>query len=350
MLALRQALVRAADRVVPAELALYFQVIGFGRTRVLGTMVELGIADALGEEALTADELAGRLGLHADSLHRFLRAAATADVVRLDRDGRFSLVRVGRALRADHPAGLHHFVRYLNLRSTQAAWEPGAVAETLRTGQATFPLVHGRSIWAHYAEHPEEEQTFAASMRRVTELDLPAIVHGYPWPQQGTVCDVAGGVGTVLAGVLAARPALRGILVEAPGVLEEAEAHLAEKGVRARVDLVADDMFERIKADADVYVLKDVLHDWDDERCARILATVRAAMRPGARVVLIEGLLERNEADPIVALTDVQMLTQTDGGRQRSVAELQALLRDARLEPGAVHRPAGPGLVEAVAR
>jgi len=95
--------------------------------------------------------------------------------------------------------------------------------------------------------------------------------------------------------------------------------------------------------------MKDILQDWDDERCARILATARAAMPSGSRLALVEGVLERNEVDPIVALVDAQMLTQTDGERQRSVAELHALLRDAGLQPGAVRRTAGPALVEGLA-
>lgn len=349
VLALRDALLRAADRLLPAELAIYFQATGFGRTRVLGVMAELGIADALGDGALTAGELAARLELDADTVHRFLRAAATGGVVRLDREGRFSLTRVGHALRAEHPASMRDFVRYLNLRSTQEAWAVEAVTESLRTGEPTFGLVHGRSVWEHFSAHPEEERIFAASMRRVTELDLPAIVHGYPWPERGSVCDVAGGAGTLLAGVLAARPGLRGVLVEAPGVLEHAERHLTAAGVADRVKLVAGDIFAGIEAAADAYVLKDVLHDWDDERCRRILATIGAAMPAGSRLVLVEGLIERNEADPVVSLTDVQMLTQTDGGRQRSVAELQALLGAAGLRPGRVRRTAGPGLVEGIA-
>jgi hypothetical protein len=348
-LALREALLRAADRLLPAEAAVYFQATGFGRTRVLGILVELGIPDALGGAALTARELAGRLGLDADAVHRILRAAATGGVVRLDGRGRFSLTRIGHALRADHPGTMRDFVRYLNLRSTQEAWTVEAVAETVRTGEPTFARVHGRSVWDHFAAHPDEERVFAGSMRRVSELDLPSVVHGYPWPERGTVCDVAGGVGTVLAGVLAARPGLRGVLVEAAGVLEQAHAHLAEAGVADRVSLVEGDMFESVAAAADVYVMKDVLHDWDDERCARILATVRAAMPGGSRLVLVEGTLAPNEPDPVVALVDVQMLTQTDGGRQRSVAELHSLLRGAGLEPGPARRTAGPTLVEAMA-
>jgi hypothetical protein len=187
-------------------------------------------------------------------------------------------------------------------------------------------------------------------MRRITEIDLPSIVAGYPWPQTGTVCDVAGGVGTLLAGVLKARPQLRGVLVDGAGVLQEAETYLTSKGVRDRVELSEGNMFEHVGARADVYVMKDVLHDWDDERCRTILATVRKAMPAGAKLVLVETLQEPNAIEPVASFVDVHMLTQTDGGRQRSVAELHALLSDAGLEPGAVRRTANPALVEGIAR
>jgi hypothetical protein len=206
-------------------------------------------------------------------------------------------------------------------------------------------------VWSWFAEHPDEERRFAGAMRRLTENDAPSIVHGYPWPSEGVVCDVAGGVGTLLAAVLGARPGLRGVLVDAPGVLAEAEGHLASRGVRDRVELVEGDIFERVDAIADTYLLKDVLHDWDDERCERILATVRATMAPGTRLVLVETLQERNDAHPVASLADVQMLTQCDGGRQRSRAELHALLRGAGLEPGEVRATRTPGLalVEGIA-
>jgi hypothetical protein len=186
-------------------------------------------------------------------------------------------------------------------------------------------------------------------MRNFTEWALPAISTAYPWPQEGTVCDVAGGAGTLLAGVLRAHPGLRGVLVEAPGVLTEAEVYLREKGVLDRVTLSAGNMFERVDAQADIYVLKDILHDWDDERCLTILQTVRAAMPTGARVVLVESPQDRNRVEPIASLIDVHMLTQCDGGRQRSVAELHDLLRRSGLKPGAVRLTAQPALVEGIA-
>jgi hypothetical protein len=314
---------------------------------MLGAVAEHGVADALADGPATAEQIAGRLGLNADALHRVLRALSVYGIFRLDRRGRFSLTPAGHALREDHPHSLRAWIRYLNFASTRAAW--AGVTDTLRTGEPSFPAVHGRSIWEHFGAHPEEERLFAAAMRKFTEFDVPAVAQTYDWPDQGTVCDVAGGVGTLLGGVLRARPGLVGVLVELPGVLEEAERYLASLGVRDRVTLSEGNMFERVDARADVYLLKDILHDWDDERCRTILRNVRAAAAPGARVLLVEGVQELNRVEPIVSLVDVHMLTQTDGGRQRSVSELHGLLRESGFQPGEVRETPLPSLVEGVA-
>ena len=150
----------------------------------------------------------------------------------------------------------------------------------------------------------------------------------------------------MLAGILGARPELRGILVEASGVLAEADGHLKRAGVRERVDLREGDIFERVDAEADLYLLKDILHDWDDEGSLQILRTVAAAMSPGSKLVLIEQLLERNDTDPIISSVDMHMLAECDGGRQRSAKELGELMRAAGLRPGEVHEAGIVGLVE----
>ena len=346
-LALHQALARAADAVLPPEVAVWKLSTAFFSTRVLAALAEHRVFDALGERPGTAQDVAGRLGLHADTLHRVLRVAALDGVVRLDRRGRWRLTRLGRRLRSDDPRSMRAWSLYVARPATQEAW--AAVGDSLRTGAPSFPATHGRSVWEHFAAHPEEEREFAAAMQKLTEMITPFVARGFPWPEEGTVCDVAGGVGTLLAAVLRERPGLRGVLVEAPGVLAEARPFLEGQGVADRVELSEGDIFERVGAAADLYLLKDVLHDYDDARCERILGVVRAAMAPGSRVVLVETLHEDERPDPIASRVDVHMLTQCDGGRQRSVAELQALLRTAGLEPGPVHRTAGPGLVEGVA-
>ena len=343
VLATRAAAQRAADAIGPADLSLFELSFAFAFSRMLGTFAELGVADVL-EEPRTAEELARKLSVNADALHRMLRALALRGVVSIDSVGRFSLTGRGQMLRSDHPQSLRPWLLYIMAPSTQAAW--AHLTQTVRTGEPSFPAVHGRSVWEYFSLHPDEERLFAATMRRVTEFDLPAITGGYPWPDQGTVCDVAGGVGTMLAGILRAKPGLRGVLVDGPGVLAEAEAHLARVGVRDRVELSEGNIFSRVSAKADFYTLKDVLHDWDDERCRTILKTVRAAMPRGSRIVLIETLQERNTPETIASVVDIQMLTQCDGGRQRSVDELHALLRSADLTPGQVRLTAGPALVE----
>jgi hypothetical protein len=204
-------------------------------------------------------------------------------------------------------------------------------------------------VWDWFATHPDEERAFAGGMRRITEDLAPAVVAGYEWPQNGVVCDVAGGVGTLLAAVLRDRPDLRGVLVDGPGVLAEAEAWLDGQGLRARVELRPGNIFENVDAQADVYLLKDILHDWDDAACVKILANVRATMPTGSRVVLVEDLQERNRPSPTASLTDIQMLTQCDEGRQRSAEELAALLSAAGLRPGTVALTSGPALIEGLA-
>lgn len=343
----RRALLAAADRLIPAQFALFDKTIGVGRTHVLGTLAELGVADLLAERPQTAAELAPQLGVDADALHRVLRASSVEGLVKLDRRGQFSLTRLGEQLRSDAPHSMRDWARYMALASTTSAWAD--LETSVRTGSSAFPRVHGKSVWDWFAEHPDEERAFAGAMRRLTEEVAPAIVGGYDWPRDAVVCDVAGGVGTLLAAILRSRADLRGVLVDGPGVLAEADAWLERQGLRERVELRPGNIFERVDAQADVYLLKDVLHDWGDEPSMRILATVRATMAPGSRVVLVEDLQERNVASPTASLTDLQMLTQCDDGRQRSAEELKALLAGAGLRPGAVTLTAGPALVEGFA-
>jgi O-methyltransferase domain len=209
--------------------------------------------------------------------------------------------------------------------------------------------VNGSSVWEWFAAHPEEQRLFAAAMRSITEFDGPALAASELVPDEGVVCDVAGGAGTLLGELLVAKPRLRGVLLEAPGVLREAEKHLSSRGVLDRVELAEGDLFGEMSASADLYLMKNILHDWDDAACEGVLARVRATMKPGSRLVLVEQLQERNEPHPFASLSDVQMLTQCVDGRERSLSELQALLSGAGLTPARTARAGVSALVEGVA-
>ena len=347
-LGLRRLLLRAADALLPANAVMWQRTMALGRAQVVFVVAELGVADALAGGKATAAGLARRLEVDEDALHRVLRAAADDGLLRLDRRGRFALTRLGATLRSDADHSMRPWARYLALASTRAAWAD--LGESVRTGEAAFPRVHGTSVWSWFAEHPEEERLFAAAMQAMTEFEAPVLARSELFADRGTHCDVAGGAGTLLAALLDQRPGLRGVLVEAPGVLPEAERYLAGRGVLERAELVVGDMFEGIEARADVYSLKNILHDWDDERSVQILRNVRATMPAGSRVVVIEQRQERNRPEPFASITDLQMLTQCDDGRERSEDELRALLGAAGLEPGRSGRAGVHQLVEGVAR
>lgn len=342
--ALRRLLLRTADALLPATAVVWDRTMGVERTQVIGVLAELGVADELAGGAATAAELAPGVGADADALHRVMRAAAVDGLLKLDRQGRFKLTRLGRTLISEAPSSLRPWARYMALASTHAAW--GDLLESVRTGRSSFERVHGAPVWDWFVAHPEEEQLFAGAMRGITDYEAPALAASAIWPDEGTICDVAGGAGTLLAAVLASRPRLKGILVETPGVLREAKTYLESQGILDRVELVQGDLFGDLRARADVYAMKNILHDWDDPTSAKIVATVRATMVPGSRLVLAEQLQERNVAHPLASLVDLQMLTQTVEGRERSREELFGLLEAAGLTRGRLERVGACALVE----
>lgn len=166
------------------------------------------------------------------------------------------------------------------------------------------------------------------------------IIAAYPFPETGTVCDIAGGAGVLLGEILKAYPGLDGVVVEAPLVLAEAATYLASIGLADRVQLVEGDLFGQIQATADIYLLKWILHDWDDAKCETIIKNVAAAMPDNARLVAIEGNQDRNEVHPRFSMIDLQMLTMSEGGRERSGAELERLLTNGGMHTLATHRTA----------
>ena len=332
-LALRRRLKQFADRLVPPQIAMLDVGEGVGSVQIAAAIAELGIADVLASGPMTAPQIAARIDCDEKTTHRLLRAAVAADLCTMDRrTGAVKLSRMGAVLRSDHPASLRAWMRYKGMRSTVDAW--GGLTASVRTGRSAFEIVHDMSVWEWFATHPDEQRVFAATMRQATEISARSIARVYPWPDGAVVCDVAGGIGTLLSVIVTeSRANLRGILVDSAGMIAEAEQFLTDRAVADRIDRIEGDIFRAVHATADVYLLKDVLHDWDDERCAKILTTVAASMPRGSKLVVIEYLQPCNRPNPFSPLLDLHTLTQRDGGRLRSSDELSALLSRAGLRP-----------------
>lgn len=332
--ALRGLLLRTADRLLPASLAAAELGHQFTRAHILATLWTLGAADALGEERLTAAEIAGRIDCDPASLHRLLRAAAAFGAVRMDSHGRVSATRVTRVLRSADRHDVGAWCSYLSSSAHQQAWAD--VASSVRTGEPAFRRVHGQSLFEWFSSHPEEGERFTRGLAGLTLADAPFIVAALDPPQHGVVCDVAGGRGMLLGQILQGRPELRGILIESEGVLQQAKAYLGERGLLDRVELIAGDMFAALDVTADLYLLKWILHDWDDATCVSLLTRITATMPAGARLAVVEGLQEPNGVDPRFSVIDLEMLAVSEGGRERSARELRGLMTEAGLTAGDV--------------
>ena len=337
-MALRTALLRAADRLQPAPLALLEHAHHFVLAHLLASFAELGIADHLDDGPKDAEELASLTDCKAEALHRALRAAAVFGVVRLDRHGRFHATRLTKPLRSKDPGAAGDWCRVIGSSAHQNAWT--GLTSSLRTGRSAFRTVHGMSFFQWFDKHPEEGHRFAAGIGGLTLMEAPLLVAAYPFPDDGVICDVGGGTGVLLAEILRQRPRLRGVLVETPSVLEEAATYLGSVGVADRVELVEGDLFGTVSATADIYLLKWVLHDWDDRTCEAIVKVVAATMPTGAKLIVIEGVQEQNTVHPRFSMIDLQMLVATEGGRERSVEQLEQLVARAGLRVGTSRRTA----------
>ena len=323
VLGARQWLLALADAIVPAQLPLFEHATGIGRTQMLGTAARLRLADLLADGPLHATELAERTSRDPDAMQRMMRALATIGVFSLKRDGRFANNRVSAGLRTDQAGSFRHFADYFGSTSNVGAWSD--FARTLETGKNAFERVHGMSVWDWFDQHPDERSVFAAAMGSMTELEAPGVATAYPFAEVKRVCDVAGSRGALLAEILVQHPHLSGVLFDNAGVIATAAPLLDARGVLARVELKSGSFFENVPPGCDAYLLKNILHDWDDERSLTILRNCRRAMQPGHRLLIVELVVERDSARGIGPMSDVQMMMVCSEGRERSRADFARL-------------------------
>jgi hypothetical protein len=315
-------------------------------SQAVSVTAALGVAEELAAGPRPVEEVADAVGAHAPTLYRVLRALADAEVVHELEGRRFALTSMGELLRSDVPGSMRSWAAMVGL---PVQWH--AVADLLRsvrTGEPAFERVHGRSLFDYLGDHPDAAELFDGAMADLSRGWIATVVGSYDFGRCRTVVDVGGGNGALLAAILTANPEIRGVLYDVPEVVAGAGRLLAEAGVGDRCDRVGGDFFDAVPPGGDAYVLANVVHDWDDERAARILANCRAAVEDDGRVLLAEALLPDGVAPSPAKVMDLAMLAVTPGGRQRTGAEHRELLRRAglrlsRVVPGDVY-----SLVEAV--
>lgn len=304
-------------------------VRGYQRSRALTVAAELGIADLLRDGPRGVDDLAAATGTHPPTLYRVLRALASIGVFREDTDRRFALTAMGEYLRRDHPLSVDPAARMFGGAYEWRAW--GELAHSVATGENAAEHALGMDVWEHRRRNPEDGEVFDAAMRTFSRGNNAAVLAVHDFGRYKVVADIAGGTGAVLAAVLAAHPQARGILFDQAQVVDAAGPVLRDAGVADRVDVVAGDFFATVPEGADAYLLVRILHDWTDADALRILRTVRAAMTPDARLLVLDAVVGPPNEDPLVKFLDLMMLVSA-GGRERTETEWRDLLAAGGLE------------------
>jgi O-methyltransferase domain/Dimerisation domain len=303
-------------------------VFGAMAAQVLATAARMGIADRLGDDERSGPQLATEIGADATTLTRLLRAMAALGVLTETEPGSFTLTSLGALLRSDRPDSMRSFVQMFSDPAMLDAWRE--LDHAVRTGETTFDPVHGTTFFGYLAERPELSAQFNAAMRQGTALTAQQLPQGYDFSRCRTVADIGGGDGTLLSAVLAAQPHLNGILFDTAEGLAQADDTFKTAGVADRCRTTVGDFFSGAPAGADLYMIKSVLHDWDDDRCRTILGHVRSVIPDDGRLLIIEPVFPPKvdgTQPPPMYLSDLNMLVNL-GGRERTRAEFEQLCSD----------------------
>jgi hypothetical protein len=272
----------------------------------------LGLADLLEDGPRTSDDLAAATGTDPDTLYRLLRALASAGVFHEGDGQSFALTDFGDPLRTGAPDSIADWTVFVGETSHREAW--GALIDSVRTGENAFRLVHGVDVWEYRAQHPDESALFDRAMAGNSRLIIGSVLAAYDFGRFGTIVDVGGGNGALLLALLDAYPALRGVLFDQPHVAAGVE--LGERG-----EVVTGSFFESVPDGGDAYLLKWIIHDWEDAEATAILRTIR---QRNSTVLVIERLVGPPNENAEAAFSDLNMLVGP-GGRERTLDEFAAL-------------------------
>jgi hypothetical protein len=312
----------------PPEAILPQMILGGLMQKSIWVAAKLGVADLLAEKPRTAEEIAEATDTHAPSLYRVLRLLATAGVFAKNSERKFELTPIAELLRSDTPNSMRD---YAIMMGEDWIWQAyGELMYSVKTGEIAHNKVQGMSSFEFFAKNEEVGKIFNRAMTNLSLLSAPAIAEGYDFSGIGKLVDIAGGHGLLLATILKANPHLQGVLFDLPFVIEGANELLESEGVAKRTEKVSGDFFESVPIGADAYMMKHIIHDWNDEQSIKILQNIHRAMNDDGKVLIVEMVVpEGNEPSPAKGL-DIVMLT-IEGGKERTEKEYRELLDAAGL-------------------
>ena len=309
----------------PAPLQMLQLMSGFWISRCIYVAAKLGIADLLKDGPKSSDEIASATRAHAPSLFRVLRALAAVGIVIQGKDNRFSNTPLLETLRSDTPESLRAFAMTELGEEHYPAW--GELLHSVRTGGIAFEKAFGMPVWEFFGQNPENAKIFNDAMSGMTAQANEALHAAYSFAGIKTIIDVGGGHGGLITSILQRNPQMRGILFDAPQVIEGAKDLVAKSGVGDRCELVAGDFFKSVPAGGDLIIMKWIIHDWNDDQSVAILRNCHQALPEKGKLILVEAVIPPGSEMHFSKFMDLNMLVMT-GGRERTEAEFAKLYED----------------------
>ncbi|WP_192918064.1 methyltransferase [Streptomyces spectabilis] len=312
-------------------------VVGSLAAQTLRAAVRLRVVEIIGDKERRAAEVAAEAGTQPQATTRLLRALAGLGILKERAPGSYAVTPAGSLLDPGRPDSLAALVGIFGEPVMLRAWEH--LDEGVRTGETTFASVFGADFFPYLKEHPELSALFNEAMSQATSATAAQLPQAYDFGRFTTVADIGGGDGTLLSGVLREHPRLSGVLYDTEEGLAQAPRTLRRHGVEDRCSLVVGDFFRSVPEGADLYLIKSILHDWNDDQAAAILGHCRAALPPGGRVLIVEPLVPEAVSSETAGLylSDLNMLLNV-GGRERTREEFAEVCDRAGLSVTSVTR------------
>jgi hypothetical protein len=312
---------------LPFPMQMMQMVMGAWVAQAVSAAAHLALADHLAAGPLDASALAEKSGASADGVHRLMRALSSIGVFKME-GATFSLTPLGETLRSGVPGSMRNIVLAETDTAHWLSW--GKFPQAIKEGRKMTIEALGTEPWDYYAKHPADGEQFSRAMGDISGLAIEPVLATYDFGYAGTIVDVGGAHGALLAAMLAKKPDAKGILFDLPNTVATAKGAIAAKGLSDRVEIVGGDFFKEVPKGGDLYLLKHILHDWDDAECVAILKCVRAAMKPTSKVVVVEFALA-DQAPPPAHFMDLNMLVMLSG-RERTAEQYGALFAKAGLK------------------
>ncbi len=310
------------QKLVPPQIAMFEMISSFWTAQALSVAAQLGVADVMKDSEMHFGDIAKKVGAHPESLYRLMRGLTNANIFVELPERKFKLTAYGRCLRSD----LDESVRSMAIFQGQYQWAHWAeMLHSVKTGETVVEKVRGQDLFGFLGKTPEAQHHFDAFMTTVSNMEIAAILSAYDFAGSKVIADIGGGRGSFLSAILDSQVKFKGVLYDQPQVVATAESELASGHLKSRCEIIGGSFFESVPKGADTYVMKHIIHDWEESKCIQILENIRTVIPRYGKLVLVESVVAAPNVPHFSKMLDLEMLVNA-GGIERTAAQYAELL------------------------